>query len=832
MIAAAMILATTTLIQAQPVNESKPAISDEIVVKGKKEGLNESLEVREIRESNAKDTGEALEKIEGLSKIRKGGIANDIDIRGLKRDNINVLIDGQRLYGACPNRMDPTSFHVDFAEVNTIEVIKGPYNVKNPGGMGGEIDIKTKDIKPGLHHEINLKGGSFDTKEGSLRSSYANDWFGFLVAVASKTASPYFDGKGRRLTEQYSDFDSNRSLLFAPYAAPEITAAMSQLSMLQSKAPAQFAQTFANFDVSAPPATNRYKYDTRSNNAYEMRTGWIKTFVKPTESQKLEVSFTKQETENVMYPYLSMDAIYDNSSRGSLTYTIENITSRLKEVKLSAYGNSVDHLMTDNFRCSSTANAKDCYLPLAQGYSMTSLAKTDTKGGKIEATIENPLKEGQQLFAKTTVGADVYRRNWNVTNSMRMKHFKDTSMMMGMGMGMMMGAANYREQSTIPDVTTDNVGGYIENESRLSSKLRLNTGIRHDKAISKANQDRRVLYNAHYPNPNDIYQFQYQKFAIDSPFMAGNPLAQVIQGTTIDAEIYLPATKPTIVDETTTGNARLTVEVNDSLEVFVGFGHGARLPDPQERFFALQRMGTVMAPDAVGNPDLKPTTNDQGDLGFKYFNGTVLWKTQVFYNKLYNYIVTRYAHDTYLGKLNTYNDTLLYMQGQEAVLDALDSASGVKRIGRSYKNVDATIYGAESSVRVTLPGDFYTGAGGSYNRGINDTERLELQEMSPLRGRLWVRYDNGKYFGELEGVFASTQTLVDRAIGEMKTPGWGIANFKAGIEFEGLKFVAGVENIFNRFYYQHLSYSREPFATGLKVPEPGRNWFASMQWQF
>ena len=130
-------LVFTTSLYSQTVNQNEnkeqAPIANEITVKAKKETFQDSLEVREIRESNARDAGEALEKLEGISKIRKGGIANDIIIRGMSKDNINVLIDGQRLYGACPSRMDPAAFHVDFAEIDLINVIKGPYNVKKPG---------------------------------------------------------------------------------------------------------------------------------------------------------------------------------------------------------------------------------------------------------------------------------------------------------------------------------------------------------------------------------------------------------------------------------------------------------------------------------------------------------------------------------------------------------------------------------------------------------------------------------------------------------------------------------------------------------------------------
>jgi len=79
-----------------------------------------------IRESGARDPGEALASVPGLSRVRKGGIANDVVVRGLQARDLSVLVDGQRVHGACPNRMDPAVFHVDFAEVDRIEVGKGP----------------------------------------------------------------------------------------------------------------------------------------------------------------------------------------------------------------------------------------------------------------------------------------------------------------------------------------------------------------------------------------------------------------------------------------------------------------------------------------------------------------------------------------------------------------------------------------------------------------------------------------------------------------------------------------------------------------------------------
>ena len=50
-----------------------------------------------------------------------------------------------------------------------------------------------------------------------------------------------------------------------------------------------------------------------------------------------------------------------------------------------------------------------------------------------------------------------------------------------------------------------------------------------------------------------------------------------------------------------------------------GVGHTVRVPDPQERYFALRRNGS----DWVGNPFLEPTTNTGIELGASWRTGIV-----------------------------------------------------------------------------------------------------------------------------------------------------------------------------------------------------------------
>jgi iron complex outermembrane receptor protein len=651
---------------------------EEIEVKAKKETMADSLEVREVRETDAKDTGEALQEIAGVSKIRKGGIANDIMIRGFYRDNINVLIDGIRIYGACPGRMDPPAFHLDFAEVDKINVLKGPFDVKNQGSMAGLIDIKTKSASPGFHGELNLGYGSFESFNSSAVVSYGAEKFDILGGVAYKYSRPYEDGEGLRFTEVYPSTSSNR-----------------------------------------------YKDSEKDGTAYNIKTGWTKIGLSPIKNHRIELSYTRQEADDVLYPYLRMDANYDDTDRTNIIYRINEIGDVLKSLKIQVYWDKVKHDMTDEKRYSSVG--------MTRPYNMRTYAETETSGGKIEGQLG--------ILGETNIGIDYYLRNWDT---------KSTMFMMGM----------YQDWASVPDVDTKNIGVYLEQKNKLADKLNLTAGLRLDSTKTEAGIDRTAIYNVYYPDSK-----------------------------TSKTDTYL------------SGNIQFSYDFTKSLNSFLGIGHTVRVPDATERYFTSFGAGTMMMPGWVGNPGLKPVKNNEVDLGMKYSTGRVLLKANLFYSDLDDFIVVR-------------------------------DISTPMNTAKTYKNIDATIYGGEASARFALPMNLYASAGISYTRGKNDTEDTDLSEIPPLKGRLSLRYDNERYFGEIEGLFATVQNEIDTALKEEKTSGWAIANLKAGYMYKGLKFFVGVRNIFDKEYYEHLSYQRDPFAAGIKIPEPGRTFYANIQYMF
>jgi iron complex outermembrane receptor protein len=381
---------------------------DEITVRGQKESpKEESLTIREVRESPAKDMGEALKQIEGISCVHKGAIANDVVIRGFQKDNINVLVDGVRLHGACPSRMDPPSFHYDFAEIEQVKVVKGPYDLSNPGGLGGMIDAQTKKPGKGFGGDVNLSYGDWHGINNSVTASYGADAYDGLLGYAYKYSDVPKSGDGKLLTEIY------------PAASP-----------------------------------NRYKSNAVSSKAYEINTGWGKFAINPTDNSRSEISYTYQDADHVLYPYLKMDADYDKTHRLNGTYRIQKISPLLQDLKLQVYWDTVDHLMDDRFRFSSQTSPRF--------YSMATDAKTQVYGAKVTAAL---------AFGPGTLktGVDYYNRNWDAVNR-RAMYF------------------SYRELAMIPDVSIDNLGLFGEYELPLGTMLTLKGGLRGDLTWAEANK--------------------------------------------------------------------------------------------------------------------------------------------------------------------------------------------------------------------------------------------------------------------------------------------------------------------------------------------------------
>lgn len=789
---------------------SKSSKTKEIQIQGDIPDRLMTPDRERILEEGIFDLSDSLYKEPGFSRVRRGGTNTDLVFRGFQKDNLNFLMDGQRMYGACPNRMDPPMSHLDLGAVERFEVVRGPYDVKNPGSLGGTVQVITKRPRSGMHSSGNTGLSSFGGNFFNADASYGGEKFSILVGGSYSGMNVYKDGNGNRFTSQYNDYLDRAYLLqnYTPLNAQQTQA----LQMIKDRAPG-LHRDYSNLS----PSNNRYRYSERNGMAYTRRGGWTTLQYRPTKDQELEVQFARQEQDGVLYPYLLMDANYDHSSRARTSYKISNLTSHIKEVKWEAYTSFVDHLMTDKKRCSSTSDPF-CFQHGTRDYGMSTSAKSQTSGAKAETTFQWDSK------SKLTLGLDGYTRNWNTDTTNRSRHFLhplppgSTASVGCPSVGSTPIAGNtmqwepYRIQNAIPNATTTNLGGYADYKRNITERINLSSGLRYDYTRSYAGIDRSAVYDV-YHRPSNTYLFRY--------------LSYDILDRRLDREVYVPSNPPRREAYGVSGYLRSELILSKNWTLNGGIGHAIRPPDPSELYFAMQRLGTEANPDLVGNPHLANVKNSQVDAGAIHTHKKVRLEFNSYFSRVQNHILM-----TQISKNSGYlsNQDYAKMIALQEITN--QDLSINNRYARTYRSIDAQIYGGEFSGLVSVHSNWYLLSTVSYTRGINVSERRELPEISPLRGSLALRWDIESYFAEWEGVFAGVQNKIDPRLMERRTPGYGIANLKLGWNRDGIRLILGVRNVLDRYFFDHLSYSRDFWASGVIVPEPGRMYYATLQWNF
>jgi iron complex outermembrane receptor protein len=253
------------------------------------------------------DVASALsQSVPSIDMSRRSGIANDIFIRGQKRDNISVEVDGTKVYGACPNRMDPPVSHVLANQIDTIEVIEGPYDVTNYGTMSGGLKITTKQPSKKTKGEINIGFGAWNYKKFGATLTGGNDIVRLLLTASRETSDQYKDGNGHTLAQQLKN--------------------------------------------AGAPLGNQYQPRYEDMQAYQKQSVMAKAFVTTAKDQELRLTTTANRSDNVLYPNSPMDAISDDSNIYSVAYNIKNISDKYKNVNLEYYYSDVDHPMSTEYR--------------------------------------------------------------------------------------------------------------------------------------------------------------------------------------------------------------------------------------------------------------------------------------------------------------------------------------------------------------------------------------------------------------------------------------------------------------------------------------------------
>lgn len=280
--------------------------------------------------------------------------------------------------------------------------------------------------------------------------------------------------------------------------------------------------------------------------------------------------------------------------------------------------------------------------------------------------------------------------------------------------------------------------------------------------------------------------------------------------------VYGPETSSHLDRSETNAGAFLkgTYGITGGVDLYGGIGRGVRTADPRERFRILLPIPGNKRD--IGNPNLEPEESLQFEVGSRARLGRFNYDLSFFYNSVKNYIV---QYDTGITS------------GSFGVLPNWPVMG--------YRNVDAALYGGEISAGFLATENISLFGSASYTRGENMDEKKPLPEIMPLQGRLGLRYDeiSGKFWAELTGRVATHQHRYDPVVDPGTTPGFTTFDVRLGWRpAENILLTAGVENIFDRYYYEHTSknfaLNQDGYTANDRIPEPGRNAYLNASWMF
>ena len=330
-----------------------------------------------------------------------------------------------------------------------------------------------------------------------------------------------------------------------------------------------------------------------------------------------------------------------------------------------------------------------------------------------------------------------------------------------------------RGETPTPESTFSTAGIFVQNESRwLNDRLTLILGGRADGIRTKNEQNFDVDYLIINGNRND------------SP---------PNQRTTFEAG------EQTLFSWS--ANAGILYNVAPDIDLSANLARSFRAPSLEESFKFIDLGNLVL----LGNPSLKSESGYATDLGLRIWKQNFTAQLGVFANWIDNMIVE--TPGEYIYTINTGP-----MEGTIDTLPALVNANVSK----------ARLYGYDLKLQYEATRNLVIFGSGAYVKGDDTEAETNLPQIPPLSGRFGLRYNFIK-IGTLEASMLGASKQDKVADGETVTDGYhridmAFSTNRFSVGFSKIQLFAGVDNVTNVSYTNHLSTNR-----GAISLEPGRN---------
>ncbi|WKZ68847.1 MAG: TonB-dependent receptor [Melioribacteraceae bacterium] len=377
-------------------------------------------------------------------------------------------------------------------------------------------------------------------------------------------------------------------------------------------------------------------------------------------------------------------------------------------------------------------------------------------------------------------------------------------------------------QNATTNTSADHIidGFQFQTDWYLSNNNRLIAGIDYWQREYDGSRTRHIIPQKRFiidsPVPNSIYKslgvFAQDEFILFNDQLnltlggrydfinvsneeTNNPNFIIVDGNRNDRPPIIPEAsypKNEDSDKSWSANIGLLFKATENIDFTLNLARAFRSPTLEERYQYIDLGGTVY----LGNPNLDSEKSYSIDLGIRYWSDFASIKGNVFYNTFTDLVADQY--------------------------DVNDSLYRTQNIG------EAELYGFELSAEVNPYKKIVMYGNTSYVRGIDSGNKTDLAEIPPLNGVIGIKTPVNDLFSvDVNFQYSAEQNKV--ALGEKSTSGYGVLNlfvnsFPINLGLVDLQIFAGIENVFDKAYKNHLSTFR-----GLVALEPGRNIFTKIK---
>lgn len=165
-------------------------------------------------------TEDILAKMPGVNMIKRGAYGLEPALRIYSSGQINVTIDGMKLYGACTDKMDPVSIYIEPNNLDEISVIHGASGSSMGSTIGGGLNMTLK--KPSFSHKKMIVASisqSYSTINNGINTSLflntSSRRFSSNLGFVFRKAYNYRDGNGKTVSfSQYEKMNWSTNLSY------------------------------------------------------------------------------------------------------------------------------------------------------------------------------------------------------------------------------------------------------------------------------------------------------------------------------------------------------------------------------------------------------------------------------------------------------------------------------------------------------------------------------------------------------------------------------------------------------------------------------------------